>query len=96
MDWAGSSLIVSGLILLVFAITQSSSAPDGWKSAQILAPFFVSIALLCGAWYVEGYWAEMPLLPFDIFTGQRMFCTVIVVMFLSFGGLGMFLLYATF
>ncbi|MCJ1314822.1 hypothetical protein MMC15_000134 [Xylographa vitiligo] len=32
MDWLGAATIVPGLILVVFAVTDSSHAPNGWKT----------------------------------------------------------------
>ncbi|CRK19166.1 hypothetical protein BN1723_011798 [Verticillium longisporum] len=37
MDWWGFATIVPGLILVVYAITDSSQAPGGWASPRILA-----------------------------------------------------------
>ncbi len=35
MDWLGSALITSGLVLTVYAITDSSHSPHGWKTPYI-------------------------------------------------------------
>ncbi|KAK3708873.1 hypothetical protein LTR37_011203 [Vermiconidia calcicola] len=68
MDWLGSITIVSGLILLVYAITDSSHAPQGWATPYIYATFIASILFLSAAFYIEGWVAEQPLLPFEVFT----------------------------
>ena len=67
MDWLGSATIVVGLILFVFAITESSHAPQGWSTPYIYVAFIVGVLFLAVAFYVEGWVAEQPLLPLEIF-----------------------------
>ncbi|KAL7273412.1 hypothetical protein RUND412_003738 [Rhizina undulata] len=95
MDWPGAILIVSGLILVVFALTDSSNAKDGWRTPYIPVTFCSGVIILACAVYVEGWVAEQPLLPFDIFK-VKMFPAVVGAMFMQYGGLGIFLLYSTF
>lgn len=94
MDWLGSALIVAGLILVVFATTDASHAPNGWRTSYILATLILGVLLLLAAYYVEGWVAENPLLPFDLFKVPYMSALVISLIF-SDGVLGIFLLYAT-
>ncbi|KAI9681995.1 MAG: hypothetical protein M1817_000049 [Caeruleum heppii] len=95
MDWLGAALIVPGLILLVFSITDSSAAPDGWRTPYICSLFVVGSLLIAAAFYVEGWIATSPLLPFDIFKVRYMTPLAIALLF-SYGNLGIFLLYTTF
>jgi MFS family permease len=95
MDWPGAALIVSGLVLVVFAITDSSHATNGWKSPYILLTFLLGVLILGVAVYVEGWVAEMPLLPAELFKVPRMKALVVALLF-TYGSLGVFLLYATF
>lgn len=95
MDWPGTILIVSGLILVVYAITDSSRAEHGWRSPNIYITFCAGFILLLLAVYVEGWVAEQPLLPSDIWR-DPMFPAVVGAMFMQYGGLGIFLLYSTF
>ena len=67
MDWLGSATIIVGLVLFVFAITESSHAPRGWSTPYIYATFVLAILILGAAFYVEGWVAEQPLLPFEVF-----------------------------
>lgn len=92
MDWLGSALIVSGLILVVFAITDSSHAPGGWRTPYIYVTLVVGVLLLAGAFYVEGWIASDPLLPACLFRVQYM-KPLTVSLFLSYGVLGVFILY---
>jgi MFS family permease len=94
MDWLGAALIVSGLVLVVFAITDSSHAPHGWRTPYIPTLLVVGVLLLGGAVYVEGWVAEMPLLPSDIFAVKSMTALNIGLLF-SYGVLGVYLLYGT-
>ena len=94
MDWVGSALIVSGLILFIFSITESSHAPNGWKTPYIPALLVLSIILLCTSVYVEGWRAEMPLLPSEVFVVNSM-TPLLLSLLIGFGSLGIFLLYGT-
>ncbi|GAM83578.1 hypothetical protein ANO11243_015660 [Dothideomycetidae sp. 11243] len=94
MDWLGSITIFSGLILVVFAITAASHAPDGWRTSYILVTIIAGGLILATAVYVEGWIAEQPLLPADVFHVKHMKPLVIALLF-SFGSLGIYLLYAT-
>jgi len=94
MDFAGATLIVSGLVLFVFAITDSSHAPDGWRTPYIYVLFVVGCLLLGTAVYVEGWVAKNPLLPFDLFCVPYMKPLVVALVFV-YGSLGVWLLYGT-
>lgn len=94
MDWLGSLLIVTGLILVVFAITDSSGAPAGWRTPYIPSLLILGFLLLSGALYVEGWVASSPLLPFDLFAVPYI-KPLFVALFFSYGVLGIFLFYAT-
>lgn len=94
MDWLGSITIFSGLILFVFAITQGSYATEGWKTPYILVTLILGLIILGVAVYVEGWVAEEPLLPADLFRVKHMKPLIIALLF-SFGSLGIYLLYGT-
>ena len=94
MDWLGSLLIVCGLILVVYAVTDSSHAPDKWGTPYIYSLLVVGAILLSIAVYVEGWVAEAPLIPFDLFRVPYL-SPLIIALFFSYGVLGIFLLYAT-
>lgn len=95
MDWPGAVLIPAGLIAIVFAITDSSHAPEGWATPYIYVLLVTGVLLLGGAVYVEGWVANQPLLPFDLFKVKSMTPLMIALLF-SYGSLGIFLLYGTF
>ncbi|KAL2816006.1 major facilitator superfamily-domain-containing protein [Aspergillus cavernicola] len=95
MDWCGCATIVPGLLLVVFAITDGSHAPDGWRTPYILVTVLAGIALLCAAFYIEGWVASSPLLPFDIFKVKYISPLLIALSF-SYGVFGIYLFYASF
>jgi MFS family permease len=95
MDWLGSILIVSGLIIFTFAVIDSSHAPNQWKTPYIYTLFIVGSLLLLAAAYVEAYVASQPLIPASLFKVPCM-PALVVALFFTYGSLGVFLLYATF
>ncbi len=94
MDWLGSALIVSGLTLTVYAITDSSHAPSSWRTPYIPILLILGCLLLAAAVYVEGWVAGLPLLPFDVFAVPSM-RPLAVALLLTYGTLGIYLLYVT-
>ncbi|KUJ21360.1 putative transporter [Mollisia scopiformis] len=95
MDWWGAATIVPGLLLVVFAITDSSHAPSGWATPYIPVTLIVGVAFLCGAFYVEGRISENPLLPFSLFKIKSM-KPLLVALFFTYGVFGVYLFYASF
>ena len=95
MDWLGALTIVPGLVLVVFAITDSSSAPNGWASPQIIATLIIGVLLLCTAIYLQGWVCKNPLLPPDLFRPKYM-KRMVLALFLVYGAFGVFLFYSSF
>ena len=94
MDWMGSVLIVAGLVMVVFAVTDSSHAPQGWRTPYIYVTLIIGSLALGAAIYVEGWVASAPLLPPELFKVPYL-KPLILALFLSYGVLGVFLLYGT-
>ncbi|KAJ5698708.1 Major facilitator superfamily domain general substrate transporter [Penicillium macrosclerotiorum] len=93
MDWVGCGLSATGAILFVFAIADSSYAPQGWKTPYIPLFFILGAILLAVMAYVEGWVIENPLLlPGDIFQVKYM-APLAISLLLLYGSLGIFLLY---
>ncbi|KAK1985574.1 major facilitator superfamily transporter [Colletotrichum cereale] len=95
MDWWGAATIVPGLLLVVYAVTDSSHAPGGWASPQILVTLLLGLAFLAAAWYVESRVAAEPLLPGDLFAPRSM-KTLVAALFFAYGTFGLFLFYSSF
>jgi MFS family permease len=92
MDWVGFGLSISGATLFVFAIAESSYAPQGWRTPYIPVLFTIGAILLGVMAYLEGWVIENPLLPGDIFRVKFMTPLVLALLCL-YGSLGIFLLY---
>ncbi|KAL1639494.1 hypothetical protein SLS58_007926 [Diplodia intermedia] len=95
MDWWGLVTIVPGLLLVVFAITDCSHADHGWANPYIVVTFVVGVLCLLAAFYVEGWVADQPLLPFDIFAPKSI-KPLVIGLFFSYGVYGVYLFYASF
>jgi EmrB/QacA subfamily drug resistance transporter len=63
-DFPGAALVTSGLVVLVYAITQANDY--GWASAETIGFFTASVALLAG-FIVREARASDPLMPLSIF-----------------------------
>ncbi|KAF2496344.1 MFS multidrug transporter-like protein [Lophium mytilinum] len=94
IDVKGPVLIVCGLVLFVFAITDTAHAPNGIKTWYILTTLIVGIVSLALGFWFDGH-AEFPLIPGSIFKVKSM-TPLIIAMFFSFASLGIYLLYSTY
>jgi EmrB/QacA subfamily drug resistance transporter len=63
-DFPGAALVTTGLVVLVYALTQANDY--GWGSAETIGFFAVSAALLAAFVAWEGRTSD-PLMPFSIF-----------------------------
>ncbi|KAK5047051.1 hypothetical protein LTR84_006993 [Exophiala bonariae] len=95
MDWWGVCTLVPGLLLIVYALTDSAHTARGWSAPQIYVTFILGCLCLLIAVYLEGWVAEQPLLPADLFQTSCM-VPLLVSLFLSFGVFGIYLIYAGF
>lgn len=94
MDYWGMATIVPALVLITYAITDGTHAPDGWKTPYIIVTLILGLMLLGAAIYVEGWVAKQPLLPFDLFRPKYM-GRLPIALFFAYGVFGIFLLYAS-
>ncbi|KAF2000975.1 MFS general substrate transporter [Amniculicola lignicola CBS 123094] len=95
MDWLGTFTIVPALVLIVFAITDGSHAPQGWATPYIPVTFILGWLFMAAFVYIEGWHASQPLLPADMFCVKGM-KPMIVALFFQYGVFGIFLFYASF
>ncbi|KAK7982046.1 major facilitator superfamily transporter [Apiospora saccharicola] len=93
MDWWGCATSVSALILIVYAVTESSKS--GWQSPGIIVPFILGLLLLGVFVYVEARIAKDPILPLSIFSTKDI-APLFVALFLAYGSFGIYLFYASF
>lgn len=94
MDWLGAGTIVGGLVLVVFALTEASHAPDGWRTPYIPTLLIVGVISLGIAIYIESSIVSQPLLPPTIFKIKSM-TALIFSLLLLYGTVGIYLLYGT-
>jgi len=95
MDWWGTMTVVPGLVLVVFALTDGSHAPDGWATPYIPVTFVLGILLLAAFIYIEGWVALQPLLPSSMFSVKGM-KPLALALFFQYGTFGIFIFYASF
>jgi MFS family permease len=95
MDWWGTATVVPGLVLVVFALTDGSHAPQGWATPYIPVTFVVGWIFLGAFVYIEGWVAEQPLLPPDLFRVKGM-KPLALALFFQYGTFGIFIFYASF
>jgi MFS family permease len=93
MDWLGAGLITSGLILVTYALSVQPYANvnhpeiNGFAFRIVWAPLSTGTACLAVAFWVEGWYASCPLLPFEFFKppGIKAFCIACLFFYGSFG-----------
>ncbi|KAF2845612.1 MFS general substrate transporter [Plenodomus tracheiphilus IPT5] len=95
MDWWGTATVIPGLILIIFALTDGSHAPQGWATPYIPITFVIGWLFLGAFVYIEGWVAEQPLLPGDMFSVKGM-KPLATALFFQYGTFGIFLFYASF
>lgn len=94
MDYPGAVTIISGLVLLVFALTESAHAQLGWKTPYIPALFSLGVVLLLVAMYLQLHVSKDPLLPFSLFKAPAL-SPLLIALLLLYGGWGIFSVYGT-
>ncbi|KAI0833324.1 major facilitator superfamily domain-containing protein [Trametes gibbosa] len=99
VDWLGAFLVTAGLTLIIFVLSDSSVAPDGWKTGYIIALIIVGAALIVlfvfwehyleqlharGDATAERWWTPPPLMSVTIWTRARgKLAVVLVIAFLE-------------
>ncbi|KAJ5023640.1 major facilitator superfamily domain-containing protein [Bipolaris maydis] len=95
MDWWGTATVIPGLVLVIFALTDGSHAPQGWATPYIPVTFILGWIFLGVFVYIEGWVAEQPLLPSDLFNVKGM-KPLGLALFFQYGNFGVFIFYASF
>ncbi|KAG8904217.1 hypothetical protein FRB99_002081 [Tulasnella sp. 403] len=72
VDWVGAGLITSSLVLLLFCLAQGEVAPNGWKTAYIIALLVVSgvglAAFIAWEYHLEHRTTFPPLMKLSLWT----------------------------
>lgn len=93
MDWLGAFCIISGLMLVGYALAvepkqaKSEGSSTAFHRPAVLAPLVLGILALGTAVWVEGWYATCPLLPFDVFRarGVKSLCVACLFFYGTFG-----------
>lgn len=93
MDWIGACLITGGLILVVYALSvepyanASNPSRSGWSFPMVLTPLIAGLGCLVTAFWIEGWFASCPLLPFDFFAPRsiKAFSLACLCFYASYG-----------
>jgi hypothetical protein len=93
MDWLGGFLITAGLILTTYALSVEPYANilepsrNSFSYPIVYAPLAAGTVCLLAAVWVEGWYADCPLLPFEFFapTGIKALSAACLFYFASFG-----------
>ncbi|OAL44521.1 MFS general substrate transporter [Pyrenochaeta sp. DS3sAY3a] len=95
MDWWGTATVIPGLVLVVYALTDGSHAPNGWATPYIPVTFVLGWIFIGAFVYIEAKVAEQPLLPGDMFAVKGMI-PLAIALFFMYGTFGIFLFYSSF
>ncbi|OCT44607.1 putative major facilitator superfamily transporter [Cladophialophora carrionii] len=82
IDYVGAVLSITGVILFLVAL-QSGGSSHPWKSAYVLCMLFIGAALIAGFVVWEWKGATYPMVPKDLFAGQRVVAIALAVAFVS-------------
>ncbi|KAI0060675.1 efflux transporter [Artomyces pyxidatus] len=79
VDWIGAFLVTAGLVLIFFVLSDSPTAPRGWKTSYIIALLVIGVVLLAffvawqyflEKWQLEGRpptrWTAPPLMKLSM------------------------------
>ncbi|KAK6839742.1 hypothetical protein PG995_006999 [Apiospora arundinis] len=95
MDWWGVGTIVPGVVLVIFAFTGGSGAPEGWRTPYVYVTLLIGVLFLAAAVYVEGWVAAQPLFPAEVFRPKGM-KRLVVSLFCCYGVFGIYLFYVSY
>ncbi|KAF9887085.1 hypothetical protein FE257_010579 [Aspergillus nanangensis] len=90
IDWIGSALGTSALILFNFVWNQAPSV--GWSTPYEIALLVISVLLFVGFIFWEKYATSYPIMPLDIFKAPS-FLTLIFVVLLNYMAVGTLIWY---
>ncbi|KAI1425486.1 major facilitator superfamily transporter [Xylaria sp. FL1777] len=97
VDWLGGFLVTTGLLALLFALTEGNVV--GWGTPWVPVLIVVALILLgifyAWQWYQENRTTRRPLIKVSIFKNRR-FCAGLGIMALFFSSFNNFIVYATY
>ena len=93
MDWLGCATLGTASVLLVFSVIELAHAPQGWRTPYLLVTEVLGLLSFAAAIYIEGWVAEQPVLPFDLFQIKHVE-SLFLGLLSGYGTVGIYLLYA--
>ncbi|KEF62014.1 uncharacterized protein A1O9_03586 [Exophiala aquamarina CBS 119918] len=82
IDYIGAILSISGIILFLVAL-QSGGTSHAWTSGYVLSMLFIGAAFIASFVVWEWKGAKFPIVPKELFAGQRIVAFALVVAFVS-------------
>ncbi|GAM89670.1 hypothetical protein ANO11243_077090 [Dothideomycetidae sp. 11243] len=82
IDYGGAFLSITGVTLFLVGI-QYGGYQVPWKSAKALAPMIIGILLIIAFAFYEAFVPKHPMVPAEIFTGQRVVLIAYIVVFIA-------------
>lgn len=87
VDWLGAFLVTSGLVFIVFILSDGSIADNGWSTSYIIALLVIGVILLAlfvawqhylekihaerAEWAAQAWWTPPPLMKLSIWTRMK-------------------------
>jgi MFS family permease len=97
VDWIGGALVTSGLLVLLFALTEGNvvnwSTP--WVPSLIVVSLLLIAAFVVWQWYLEHKTSRPPLMKVSVFRNTR-FSAAMLIMMLFFASFSNYMVYATY
>ncbi|SMQ47638.1 unnamed protein product [Zymoseptoria tritici ST99CH_3D7] len=82
IDYVGAFLSISGVALFLVAL-QSGGLTHPWTSDVVLATLIIGIFLIIGFCVWEWKFAKTPMIPRELFSGQRIVAITFAISFIS-------------
>ena len=97
VDWIGGTLITTGLLALMFALTEGNVV--GWGTPWVPVLIVISIVLIAlfvlWQWYLVNKTARRPLMKVSIWNNMK-FSAAMITMALFFASFNNYLIFATY
>ncbi|KAK0200895.1 efflux transporter [Desarmillaria ectypa] len=99
IDWLGAFLVTTGLVLIVFVLSDGEIAPNKWATSYIIALLIVGVLViglfLAWQWYLErvqlnpkapySIWTPPPMMKLSLWTkGNGKFAAIMLIVLFTF------------
>lgn len=78
IDWVGALLSIGGVTLFLVAL-QAGGYQYAWTNGRVLGPLIVGLAMILAFPFWELHGARFPMVPREIFEGQRIVALSLVL-----------------